>query len=82
MFICSVSTVIFNANPLLRYDGYYILADLMEIPNLRQKATHDSQPQAGRTGAWAWRSRTIRSCRSATRCSSPCTRSPRPSIAG
>ena len=39
MFICSVSTVIFNANPLLRYDGYYILADLVEIPNLRQKAT-------------------------------------------
>ncbi len=39
MFVCSVSTIIFNANPLLRYDGYYILADLMEIPNLRQKAT-------------------------------------------
>lgn len=39
MFICSVSTIIFNANPLLRYDGYYILADIMEIPNLRQKAT-------------------------------------------
>lgn len=39
MFISSVSTVIFNANPLLRYDGYYILADLVEIPNLRQKAT-------------------------------------------
>jgi len=39
MFICSVSTVIFNGNPLLRYDGYYILADLVEIPNLRQKAT-------------------------------------------
>ncbi len=39
MFICSVSTVLFNANPLLRYDGYYILADLTEIPNLRQKAT-------------------------------------------
>ena len=39
MFVCSVSTVMFNANPLLRYDGYYILADLMEIPNLRQKAT-------------------------------------------
>lgn len=39
VFISSVSTVIFNANPLLRYDGYYILADLVEIPNLRQKAT-------------------------------------------
>lgn len=39
MFISSVSTIVFNANPLLRYDGYYILADIMEIPNLRQKAT-------------------------------------------
>jgi len=39
MFIASVSTIIFNANPLLRYDGYYILSDLLEIPNLRQKST-------------------------------------------
>jgi len=39
MFISSVSTILFNANPLLRYDGYYILSDLTEIPNLRQKAT-------------------------------------------
>jgi putative peptide zinc metalloprotease protein len=39
MFISSVSTVLFNANPLLRYDGYYILSDILEIPNLRQKAT-------------------------------------------
>ena len=39
MFISSVSTILFNANPLLRYDGYYIVSDLVEIPNLRQKAT-------------------------------------------
>jgi putative peptide zinc metalloprotease protein len=39
MFVSSVSTILFNANPLLRYDGYYILSDLIEIPNLRQKAT-------------------------------------------
>lgn len=39
MFVCSVSTLIFNGNPLLRYDGYYILSDILEIPNLRQKAT-------------------------------------------
>lgn len=39
MFLCSVSTVMFNGNPLLRFDGYYILADIVEIPNLRQKAT-------------------------------------------
>ena len=38
MFVSSVSTLVFNANPLLRYDGYYILSDVLEIPNLRQKA--------------------------------------------
>ena len=39
MFVCSVSTLLFNANPLLKYDGYYILADILEMPNLRQKAS-------------------------------------------
>ncbi len=39
VFICSVSTILFNGNPLLRFDGYYILMDIIEIPNLRQKAT-------------------------------------------
>lgn len=39
IFVSSVSTLVFNANPLLRYDGYYILSDLLEIPNLRSKAT-------------------------------------------
>ncbi len=39
MVLCSVSTVVFNANPLMRFDGYYILADWLEIPNLREKAT-------------------------------------------
>jgi len=34
MLIASVSTVLFNGNPLLRYDAYYILADLIEMPNL------------------------------------------------
>jgi putative peptide zinc metalloprotease protein len=42
MFVASVSTVIFNGNPLLRYDGYYILSDWLEIPNLRQKSTEYS----------------------------------------
>ncbi len=39
MFIASVSTVLFNANPLLRFDGYYILSDVLDIPNLHQRAT-------------------------------------------
>lgn len=47
MFVCSVSTVIFNGNPLLRYDGYYILSDILEIPNLRQKATQILSRKAG-----------------------------------
>lgn len=34
MFIAGVSTLVFNGNPLLRYDAYYILADLVELPNL------------------------------------------------
>jgi putative peptide zinc metalloprotease protein len=38
MVVCSVSTVVFNANPLMRYDGYYVLADWLEIPNLRERA--------------------------------------------
>jgi putative peptide zinc metalloprotease protein len=38
MVIASVSTLIFNGNPLLRYDAYYILADLIEIPNLAQRS--------------------------------------------
>jgi putative peptide zinc metalloprotease protein len=34
MLIAGISTVLFNGNPLLRFDGYYVLADLIEIPNL------------------------------------------------
>ncbi len=38
MVVCSVSTVVFNGNPLMRYDGYYVLADWLEIPNLRDRS--------------------------------------------
>lgn len=37
-FVTTVTTVIFNANPLMRLDGYYMLSDFLEIPNLRPKA--------------------------------------------
>ncbi len=39
ILIAGVTTILFNANPLLRYDGYYILTDLLEIPNLRARAS-------------------------------------------
>src|SRR5262249_18213942 len=38
MLIASVSTLLFNGNPLLRYDAYYILADLIEMPNLAARS--------------------------------------------
>ncbi|QDU98988.1 HlyD family efflux transporter periplasmic adaptor subunit [Lignipirellula cremea] len=38
MLISGVSTLLFNINPLARYDGYYILADIVDIPNLREEA--------------------------------------------
>lgn len=37
--IGSVSTILFNGNPLMRFDGYYVMADLVEIPNLAPRST-------------------------------------------
>lgn len=38
IIVCSVGTLFFNGNPLLRYDGYFVLADLVGIPNLWQES--------------------------------------------
>ncbi|HEY2410647.1 MAG TPA: site-2 protease family protein [Pirellulaceae bacterium] len=32
--LASIHTLAFNANPLMRFDGYYILADALGVPNL------------------------------------------------
>lgn len=39
MFVSGISTVVVNGNPLMRYDGYFILADLVETPNLAEKSS-------------------------------------------
>ncbi|HTS52726.1 MAG TPA: efflux RND transporter periplasmic adaptor subunit [Burkholderiales bacterium] len=39
MLIGGMSTVLFNGNPLLRFDGYYVLSDLLDVPNLGPRAT-------------------------------------------
>lgn len=44
MTVCGVSTVLFNLNPLMRYDGYFVLADFLDVPNLRSRAAE----------AWRW----------------------------
>ena len=38
IFVASVSTLLFNGNPLLRFDAYYVLSDLIEIPNLGHRS--------------------------------------------
>ena len=66
--IAGVSTLLFNGNPLLRFDGYYVLSDLIEIPNLAARANRhvmhlikrhafglpDSISPATATGEPAW----------------------------
>lgn len=45
MFLAGITTLLFNANPLMKYDGYYVLSDLAGIPNLRARslqALHDA----------------------------------------
>lgn len=68
MLIGGASTVLFNGNPLLRYDGYYILTDVIEMPNLGQRAARywaylakrygfgkrDAQSPADTAGERAW----------------------------
>jgi putative peptide zinc metalloprotease protein len=49
VLICSVSTVMFNANPLVRFDGYHALCDALQLPNLALRS------QAWWTRRWrAW----------------------------
>jgi putative peptide zinc metalloprotease protein len=48
VILSSVVTVGFNINPLMRYDGYYVLSDLVGIPNLRQRSIEFVQNVAKR----------------------------------
>jgi putative peptide zinc metalloprotease protein len=38
MVFAGVSTIIFNYNPLIKLDGYYLLSDILEISNLRENS--------------------------------------------
>lgn len=39
MIIAGISTLLFNGNPLFKFDAYYILSDALEIPNLATKSS-------------------------------------------
>lgn len=49
MIVCGISTLVFNGNPLLRYDGYFLMSDWLEIPNLQQRGFETVQ---GRLAQW------------------------------
>lgn len=42
IFMAGVATVFFNANPLMKYDGYFVLSDLLGIPNLRTRSRRET----------------------------------------
>lgn len=68
VLISGVSTLLVNGNPLMRYDGYFVLCDLLELPNLSQRATQywtylsdrflfrakEAQPPLGSEGERHW----------------------------
>lgn len=68
IIVAGVSTLMVNGNPLMRYDGYFILTDLVEIPNLGQRSTQywvylsdryifgatDAKPPIGSDREWRW----------------------------
>ncbi len=47
MVVCSVGTLLVNSNPLLKYDGYYILSDLWNVPNLADQGREALRSLAG-----------------------------------
>ena len=57
VIMAGVSTVLFNANPLMRFDGYYILSDLLEIPNLYGEGSSKVRRRATRIVFGPWRRR-------------------------
>lgn len=38
MFVCGITSILFNGNPLLRFDAYHILCDTFELPNLANRS--------------------------------------------
>ncbi len=48
VMVAGVSSLLFNANPLMRFDGYYILSDVVSIPNLYGRGIAFVKSFAGR----------------------------------
>lgn len=48
LLACTLNTIVVNGNPLLRYDGYYVLSDFLQVPNL------SSQSSLALWDYWIW----------------------------
>ena len=48
VIVAGISSLLFNGNPLMRFDGYYILSDLVGIPNLYQLGLQSTKEQWAR----------------------------------
>jgi putative peptide zinc metalloprotease protein len=56
LLVCTVTTLLFNANPLMKYDGYFVLCDWLHLQKLRERsfetidAMLDGRARRGSTG--------------------------------
>jgi len=55
--LASLVTVLFNLNPLMKYDGYYLFSDLAGVFNLQQRATSHLSAWASHLGLGTGRPR-------------------------
>lgn len=51
LMVTSINTLILNGNPLMRYDGYYLLSDAASVPNLASRSRAALQ---SRLRTWFW----------------------------
>ncbi len=52
MGLGGVSTLLFNGNPLMRYDGYYVMTDVLDLPNLAGRSAEYWRSLASRSLKW------------------------------
>jgi hypothetical protein len=67
----ALTSLLVNANPLLRFDGYHAVCDAMQLPNLASRSARQNTP-----GSWRWCSRLLLMTAAAFRPANPLKLSP------
>lgn len=55
MTLGGLSTLLFNGNPLMKFDGYFVACDLLDLPNLGQRSVKANEQWWLRLVAWVLR---------------------------